>query len=48
MPPHCLPHIVMPGLDPGISLRRTHRTLGKRVDGRIKCGHDVVGGAAQT
>ena len=37
------PTLVMPGLDPGISLSRTHRTLGKRVDGRIKCGHDVVG-----
>ena len=32
----------MPGLDPGISLSRTHRTPGKHVDGRIKCGHDVA------
>ena len=31
------------GLDPGISLRRTHLTPVKHVDGRIKCGHDVFG-----
>ena len=35
--------IVMPGLVPGISLSQTRRTLGERVDGRDKLGHDVLG-----
>ena len=40
------PPFVMPGPriksggDPRISLNRTHRTLGKHVDGRVKPGHD--------
>ena len=33
----------MPGLVPGISLSQTRRTLGERVDGRDKPGHDVLG-----
>jgi len=33
----------MPGLVPGISFRQASPSLGKRVDGRNKCGHDVVG-----
>ena len=31
------------GLVPGISLSQTRRTLGERVDGRDKPGHDVLG-----
>ena len=38
-----LPYIVMRGLDPRISLTRTHWTLGKHVDGRVKPGHDEEG-----
>ena len=30
-------------LDPGISLNQAHRSLGKRVDGRDKSGHDEKG-----
>ena len=33
----------MPGLVPGISLSQPRRTLGERVDGRDKPGHDVLG-----
>ena len=36
----------LPRTYPGISLSQAHRTLGKRVDGRNKCGHDVLGGDA--
>ena len=44
-------HIAMPsgggvqpiGLVPAISLSQTRRTLGERVDGRDKPGHDVLG-----
>ena len=31
------------GFVPGISLSQTRRTLGERVDGRDKPGHDVLG-----
>ena len=37
---HSSMHIVMPGLDPGISLSKSHPLLGKHVDGRVKPGHD--------
>ena len=33
----------MPGLVPGISFSQAGRTLGERVDGRDKPGHDVLG-----
>ena len=33
----------MPGLVPGISLSLIRRTLGERMDGRDKPGHDVLG-----
>ena len=35
-PTEPLPHVVMPGPDPGISLSQARWTLGKHVDGRVK------------
>ena len=38
----------MPGPVPGISLNQAHRTLGNRVDGRDKPGHDEKGAPRET